>query len=135
MQNVEEMLYGYLTNVAKIAWLRDQLSSLVSVHGAQMEQNVGKGVVVSPVELVVEEKIRIEDQIRALQKRTAPIETLLRILPHDLALVLIERYFLRCPWRKIAQQKGWSRTTLWRHKKMLLRITKEHLAEYDHRGP
>ena len=128
MTNIERILYSYFPNLGKIERLRRERAKLMSVHGMQMEQNVGN-VIVAPVERYLHEVEQLDRQIEDLERVVIPVTRMIRDLPEELLYLLNQHYFKRKGWGEVWRRRGWSRWAGWRRKKELLRIAEEYLGE------
>ena len=126
MVYIERILYAYFENLAKMERIQREIKKLMSVHGMQMEKNVGD-VVIDPVARRMDEVERLEMELEKLKNVTLPVTKLIRDLPDELLYVLDKRYFKRKPWKTMRREKGWSEATMWRRKKDLLRAAGEYL--------
>ena len=124
---VERVLYSYMTNLGKLERLQRERARIMSVHGMQMEPNVG-GAVVAPVERAFDELQRVDREIEETKILTVPVTRLIRDLPDELLYLLDSHYFKRRGWGEVWRKKGWSRWAGWRRKKELLRVAEEYLG-------
>lgn len=127
MKQVEKVLYAYFENLAKQERIQKELKKLMSVHGMQMERNVGD-VVVDPVSRRMEQVERLEAELEEVKRWTVPITRLIRDLPEELLYLLNGHYFKQKGWGELWRKKGWSRWAGWRRKKELLRRAEEYLG-------
>ena len=124
--NVEKILYSYFENLAKQERIQKELKKLMSVHGMQMEKNVGD-VIVDPVARRMDEVERLEAELKKIERWTVPVTRLVRDLPEELLYLLNGHYFRRQQWKALRRKKGWSEAKCWRKKKELLRVAEEYL--------
>ena len=75
MNFVEQCLYDYKTNVASISVMKEELSSLKSVHCQKYDAHAVNGVS-DPVFDVTVRTIALERRITKTEKRTKPVEKL-----------------------------------------------------------
>ena len=127
MSNVEKVLYSYFADLAKIERLKRDIARLISVHGAQMELNVGN-VIVDPVARRMDDVERMEKELGELKERVRPVTQLVRDLPDELLYLLDGHYFRKKGWGMLWRRKGWSRITGGRRKKELLRLAEEYVS-------
>lgn len=124
---VERILYTYFENLGKIERIQREIKKLMSVHGMQMEKNVGD-TVIDPVARRMERLESLEIELQELEAVTVPVTRLIRDLPEELLYLLHQHYFRRKAWGEVWRRKGWSRWTGWRRKKELLRVAEEYLG-------
>ncbi|MBQ9526888.1 MAG: hypothetical protein IJR68_04690 [Fretibacterium sp.] len=127
MTQIEKVLYSYFENLGKMERIQRDISRLASVHGLQMEKNVGD-VIVDPVARRMDHVEKLESELEELKRWTVPVTRLVRDLPDELLYVLDQGYFRRRPWMEIWRRKGWSRWAGWRRKKELLRMAEKYIG-------
>ena len=73
---VDKYLWDYKANVAAIDYLRQEMSTLMSVQGQRYEHQQGTMAVSEPVANVVQRKMELELKIQHLESRVQPVARL-----------------------------------------------------------
>lgn len=135
----EKVLYGYRGNAESVLRLSEELRILREcgdVHGQGYGQTAGNGIS-DPVACHVASVIRIESQLKRIQRRVSAVDRMREDLqaghvititrPKNLLLIL-EEYYIPCvTLSEFLSVTHWSRSIFYVRRRELIIITGEYL--------
>ena len=135
MNYVEQCLYDYKANVAKLEMMCEELNGLMSLHGQSYEIFNSQGEP-DPVANTVNQKMRLEIKINEIKGRIKPVEKLIEDLNgtslrvRQMAEILRLRYFQHEDKTIIMEKLAVSSSTLWRRTNELIALAERYFPLY-----
>lgn len=135
MGYVDRCLWDYRDNLASIEIMREELAGLMSVHGQEFGKN-GANEISDPVPKVCEQVMRLERNIKKVEKMTIPITRMVEgLCGSELRIsqmreILRLKYFEHESTNVVLRKSGISSSTYFRRIGEIKRLARKYFGEW-----